>query len=447
MSKRQIAALVGVPLLLGGSLFSTGFAKSSSQAPPVTITWFLTVSSAQNTWERAMVSAFEKKYPNIRVNLETVPYNQFDSKLSAMFASGNPPDVWTDFGSSGIGTYYGRGMLLNLSPLMKKYKFSTKGIPAKLLSYSNFGGQQYGIPFDSLGSYIFYNKTLFRKNHLKLPPFSWNDKSWNLQALIRDAKAITRNGTDPAKAVYGILGAQDLYGMSAMYLWGGTPFNRSKGYATRVNFTTPAGINTYKMWLDMMYKWHVMPPYTYQQTYGNGNAPALFTVNRLGMLWTGGWELASLTGAHSVNWGIAPVPWIKTDTAPTFTDPWMIAKETRHPGSAFRFVEFLTGRFAMQAYMRDTGYSPANRNYVPYWTNLFKAYVSPKDLVTVFNGAIDHGQETFSNELAGFATIYTEIGNEITPLLNNQQPLNAALNYLESTINKSLAQTKATHGS
>jgi multiple sugar transport system substrate-binding protein len=442
-----MAALSAVGLtatLTMGSSTSLTYAASSPN--PVTITWYLTVNATQNAWERHVIPIFEKSHPNIRVELETTPYSEFDSKLSALFASGNPPDIWTDFGSSGVGEYYARGMLMNLSPLMKQYHFDSAGIPAKLLGYSHFKGGQYGIPFDSLGQYIFYNKAMFEKNHLALPPYSWNDKSWTLAKMIQDAKAITRNGTNPTKATWGILDSMDEYGLSPMLLYGTNPFNRKKGFATHANFTSPAGYATFNTWTNMMNKWHIMPSYSYQQTYGSGNAPALFTVGRVGMLWSGGWELSSLIGSK-IPWGIAPVPYVNTDTAPTYTDPWFIAKGAKNPGAAFQFIEFLTGPVAMDSYMKYTGYSPANTKYVPYWTNLFKQNVAPKDMATVFNGSIAHGLETFSNELAGYAQVYTQLGNEVTPMMNGVQSVKKALPYLESTVNQTLHQILVTHGS
>lgn len=445
---KRLLGVFAAPLIVASAMEVSAPALPALATSPVTITWYLTIEPEQDAWARQMIPLFEKTHPDIRVSLQLEPFSDYDTKLAALFASGNPPDIWTTWGSNGIGAYHARSMPLDLTPLMRKYHFQTTGIPKNLLSYSNFGGQQYGIPFDSLGTYIFYNKTLFKKAGLQDPPYSWNDKAWTVSKLIADAKAITKNGTNPTKAVWGLLGAQDNFGMSEMLLWGTPPFSPTKGFATKANLDSPVAQRTYTMWTNMMYKWHIEPSYSYQQTYGNGNAPALFNVNRIGMIWIGGWELATLTGAgaHAPQWGIAPVPWGTSDQAPTFTDVWMIAKESPHPDQAFQFIQFLTSKTAMDSYMSHTGYSPANSQYVPYWTHLYSKYVAPKNLAEVFNGAVSHGVECYCNELAGYGTLATAVQNGIVPVLDGHESVSAGLKQVEAAANQTLQQIKASHG-
>ncbi len=97
--------------------------------------------------------------------------------------------------------------------------------------------------------------------------------------------------------------------------------------------------------------------------------------------------------------------------------------------------------------MKDTGYSPANQNYLSYWTHMFAKDVTPATMTTVYKGSIAHGLESWGNELAGTAQMYPQFEELEPPVMEGRESVKAFLTNLESTINQSLHQILVTHGS
>ena len=68
--------------------------------------------------QKAMIAAFQRKYPNIRLSVETSDFNTFYTKLNTNIAAGTVPDV---FMMSGAYFYNAtsRGVLKDLGPYIK----------------------------------------------------------------------------------------------------------------------------------------------------------------------------------------------------------------------------------------------------------------------------------------------------------------------------------------
>src|SRR5262249_37193919 len=46
-----------------------------------------------STWWKDLIAAYEKKYPDVKINLQQVPFAQFVKQMTVRFAAGNPPDI------------------------------------------------------------------------------------------------------------------------------------------------------------------------------------------------------------------------------------------------------------------------------------------------------------------------------------------------------------------
>ena len=46
-----------------------------------------------STWWKELIAAYEKRYPDVKINLQQVPFAQFVKQMTVRFAAGNPPDI------------------------------------------------------------------------------------------------------------------------------------------------------------------------------------------------------------------------------------------------------------------------------------------------------------------------------------------------------------------
>ncbi len=144
-----VAMMLTGLVAMTGAQFQTG-ARTHSRAT-TTIVWYNNSDPTRNTWERHTVDAFEKIHPDIKVELQIVPWAQFDPKLSALWAANTPPDVWAQWGQSGFRDYLNRNMLLDQTPYIKgdAAELHLADISTKLRNLYAVNGKTYGIPFSS----------------------------------------------------------------------------------------------------------------------------------------------------------------------------------------------------------------------------------------------------------------------------------------------------------
>jgi len=127
-SKRilRVAALLVVALV---ALTLAGCGKKDNG--PVTLTVYMQndLANPQSAYWPVTVEAFQKKYPNIKLEFEYVAGEEFHQKFQAMAASGDIPDLFTCYAGSRSGYILDRGMVKDLRPYLTD-DFKAKYNPA-----------------------------------------------------------------------------------------------------------------------------------------------------------------------------------------------------------------------------------------------------------------------------------------------------------------------------
>ena len=87
-----LASAAAVVLLAACSGNSGSSSSGSSSGGPVTLTWFMWSGSdvEKNAWLH-IADMVTQKYPNIKIQFETTPFNDFWTKLTTEAASGQAP--------------------------------------------------------------------------------------------------------------------------------------------------------------------------------------------------------------------------------------------------------------------------------------------------------------------------------------------------------------------
>ncbi len=321
-------ALVSLLLVVlnGCGFLGVGGSGESSGGKAVTISWLVrSTDKGLTTWEKQTAKDFEAAHPNIHVNIISVPNANYDQKLITMNAGGTPPDIFSQWGSNSWIDWAYRGLVADLAPYVASSHFSLDGINQSLLQQYKVNGKLYGIPFSTGGSYVFYNVDLFKKANLPLPPTNWNDASWNQDTFLHDAQEIAKQGSGSDKQ-FGV--SNDLWPEDAIpLLFGGDIFPESAyttGVVDHVQANSPQVQEAIQWQHDLVYKYKIAPTQSEASTIGNG-----FMSGKIGMSMIGVWGFW-VNQPATFHYAAAPLPTLKDNKDVVFTDPWMMAKGSKH---------------------------------------------------------------------------------------------------------------------
>lgn len=173
-----LAATMAGAMLAGCGNSSTSASKSGSgeaqkeSGDQVTLRFSWWGGDARHEATLAVIEAFEKANPNIKIEPEYSSYDGYSEKKTTEFASGTAPDIFQI--ETGLGPeYYKQGVLYNMS----ETDFDFSEFDEEFLKQNGqFGsGSQYALPTGQAGSAVIVNKTLADKVGIDLSqPYDWD---------------------------------------------------------------------------------------------------------------------------------------------------------------------------------------------------------------------------------------------------------------------------------
>jgi len=160
---------------------STASNTTDDSTKNVTLRVFMTnvVPNIQELSEK-----FVKQYPNIKVDVDTTPIDQYDSLLNTKLASGDAPDVFLVYGGKKMERLVKAGHLMDLSdqPWVERLLSGAK------LAASH-DGKVYALPGSQYVIGVIYNKKIFEDLGLSIPQ--------NWEEFLNTAQAIKNAGIIP----------------------------------------------------------------------------------------------------------------------------------------------------------------------------------------------------------------------------------------------------------
>lgn len=394
------------------------------------LTWLVPQDPLIDAYANTVVQAYEKLHPNVRIDVispsSTAAYPQ---KLLTMVASGQTPDIFTDWGGTGVYTIATHGLAANLSPYFKAAKISPNYIPASYRNEFEYKGALIGLPWNSNPTFLVYNKDLFDKYHVPLPPTSWSDRSWTLAKLVKDGELLTHDTSNAKTGTWGLIMGTGSFG-SLEWLWGGDPFNNKggpqytaayKGAPLTQTFATSPKMVAAMTWLaDLTNKLHISPTpgmVTAMSTLGNP-----FFTGRVGMVEVaGGWlNRQAAVAKPKFRWGIAPLPYgpggvnynQREDNA------WYLSATSKNPATAFNFMVFATTGWGAEQLVNIAKDNPPNvsNKFLKVWaSNVMKIpglSMTEQQFLTVFQGGLQRDfpdPENLVNKGSELGNAFTQV--------------------------------------
>jgi len=236
MKRRLVGSVaIGASALLALTACGSSTGSGSGSNGQTTLTMVVPDygTGAANTtgkyWS-AIISAFEKQYPKIKVSFQLYNWNIIDSKVQTMLQNKQYPDLIEgesplEFAQDGIA--YPASQVLSPSMYSDMLK--------PFMTADSYKGTAYGMPFTTSSRAFFYNKKLFSQAGIAAPPTTWAQ-------LQTDAAKIKQK---TGKIGFGLpLGSEEAQAESLLWFLGnGGGFQNSSGqYA----INSPQNIQTFQ---------------------------------------------------------------------------------------------------------------------------------------------------------------------------------------------------------
>lgn len=418
-----------------------------------TIVWMTrTNNRTENVWQKEVVlPAYAKEAPDVFVKVLNINQDDIAVKREAMIAAKEPLHVWsTNWGGDGFASDRYRGLIQDLTPLIERDNFDLSDFLPDVLAIYESEGKQWGIPFLTTGSYVYYNKKLFDDAGVPYPPTDWNDKSWTWDAYIELAKKLTKNTDDINTAVFGTdTSWQNLEGPPMQFghfIWPEDAYDT--GFADKVTVSDEKSIQAFQTLHDLIYVHKVAPDAAANQAMDQlGGA---FQSGKLAMNIEGGWGhwvyRDLIDDPNGFCWGAAPLPWGSPDAdvrAVIYTDPWVITAgmDQENTDLAWNFVKFLASKDIQASFTNTSGTPPVRASLLQDYYKLYEKCTPADQTQQAFEGAFPHGRESSNHMLVRWDELNTTWNNLMTPFFDDPEGKAAdVLPQVEAAVNEALAR-------
>ncbi|EPY6700803.1 sugar ABC transporter periplasmic sugar-binding protein [Klebsiella quasipneumoniae] len=304
---------------------------------------FMTQAAYSENDIRAMTSDFEKQHPDVKVNLEFVPYEALHDKIvAARGAGGNGYDVVL-FDAIWPAEFSRFDLLQDVSSRIAVDE-REKIFPGAMNTVV-YQGKTLGMPWILDTKYLYYNKAMLDKAGIKTPPASW-------QQVMDDAKVLKDKGIVKYPLVWSWSQAEALVCDYTTLVsgFGGSFYQNGK-----LDFSTPASLKAVtlmKTSLDQGLSNPASREYLEEdvrKAFSNGDAA--FALN-----WTYMYNMANDPKQSKVagDVGIVPAPG-DTPDKPGAVNGSMglgIAKASQHPEEAWQYIHYLTSQPVQDKYAK-----------------------------------------------------------------------------------------------
>lgn len=230
-----------------------------------------------------VMNAFNEKYPNVKVQLNMVPFKDYFTKLRAQASSKALPDVFWMNGPN-FRSYAENGQLASLKALVDDGLIDPNKYPSALVDMYTVDGELFATCKDVDCVGIWYNKKLFDQAGVAYP-----DETWTLDTYKEKALELTDKLPD------GVWGCAEVFSRTASYyhsiaINGGWVISDDK---KKSGYDDPKTIEGVKFWRDLI-EIGACPD---QEFLAENSCYGMFEGGQVAMQWSGNWRVGALIGS------------------------------------------------------------------------------------------------------------------------------------------------------
>lgn len=297
-------------------------------AEPVTISFMSWVAGTSVAYEN-LRTQFQELHPNISIDFEDVPAEEFNDRLTTRIAGGNPPDV-AFMDQSAVVDFASRNALVDLGPFVEQSAAVVIDdyVPA-FLEAALWEERVCGLPVSGETTGLFYRTDLFEAVGIANPPTTWEEFEAAAQAL-----------TNTEARTYGFI----TFATEAAYYWypwlwqnGGELLSED---GTEIVFSSDAGKEAAEFYVRLAD--YSPADYLNSNSYDGRIA---FAEGQVAMYVAGAWfagtmqsEFPDIDGL----WSAAPLPERVRCATTVAGDTLVIPEASQNHDASWKWIEFLS---------------------------------------------------------------------------------------------------------
>uniref|UniRef100_A0A832DEJ6 Extracellular solute-binding protein n=1 Tax=Ignavibacterium album TaxID=591197 RepID=A0A832DEJ6_9BACT len=277
---------------------------------------------------------FEKKYPNIKVKVQQIPWTAAQEKLITAFASDNTPDI-CQLGNTWIPQFASLNAIISLDKFIARSEIVKPGKFFSGIWETNIiENKVYGIPWYVDTRLMFYRKDVFERAGFKNPPKNW-DELYTLCVRIKE--------TQKTKDKYPIFIPTNEWNSFIIFgLQAGAELLKDEN--TRGNFSS----KEFKEAFDYLIRFHKenLTPFGMMQV---TNVYQAMAEEYISIYFSGPWNIPEfkkwMTGELADKWATAPMPGYRNEypgVSLAGGSSLVIFKDSRYKDEVWKLIEFLS---------------------------------------------------------------------------------------------------------
>ena len=309
---------------------------------PVTITYAAFSADSGHEEDLAYLEeVFEASHPNIDVEIQIVPFDDYFNKLQTMIAGDVAPDAF-ELNYENFVSYAEKDLLLDTTELAgNDADYDAEIFYQRALEVFQVDGKQYSLPETFSTAVLFYNKDLFDAAGIDYPTADW---TWD------DALAAAQAINDPDNGVYGFYSPIQFWEFYKKAAQNNCAFfNEDK---TEALINSPECVEALQTMSDFVNEYHVMPS---EADLGGASNSDLFLAGKIGMDVTGIWMFSTFKDAPFA-WDIEIEPGMATHAAHFFSNGVGIYAGSEYSEEAWEWIKFITSSSDVAALRVEKGW-------------------------------------------------------------------------------------------
>ncbi|WP_161601460.1 ABC transporter substrate-binding protein [Paenibacillus luteus] len=314
-----------------GGEASPSTTTADSEAKPVTLKMLHFMEAEAGPTLKEINKKFHEKYPNITIEYENAPVDQYQTLIKTRFASGDAPDIVGVAPGTWKVPFVEAGYLMDLSdrPWVSRLQEGAKEM-------ESMDGKVYALPLDQNAIGVIYNKKIFADMGLSIP------KNWEeFLALCEQIKAA---GITPLA-----IGNKDLwvtqiipYAMAPSAIYRDNPDFDQQMYEGNATFVGSA-------WNQMMEDYISLDEKGYFNKGILGTnydqMVQLMATDKTSMMVMGNWALPAILAVNpDVELGMFPLPYVKAGEKVFVSSAIALgigaSANTEHPEEVKKYIDF-----------------------------------------------------------------------------------------------------------
>lgn len=168
-------AVLGAAVLLCGAAWSGRQKETVLEFGMITgSNWDVANANSFTIIDQA-IERFESEHPGVKIHYYSgVRKDDYSEWFSRKLLAGKEPDVFMVLGTD-FNQFSSMGVMKNLEPLMEKdTDFDPEKYFSSALRTGQYGDVQYALPYETVPTLMFVNKTLLAKEGIAMPNPDWN---------------------------------------------------------------------------------------------------------------------------------------------------------------------------------------------------------------------------------------------------------------------------------